>query len=271
MAEILQDEAQGTLESTTIWVNRTAATVKGGRRFSFCALVAVGDRGGRVGLGYGKAPGVPAAIEKAQKEAKKKLKAIELNRGTVPHEVTGRFCSSKVRLIPASPGTGVIAGGTVRAVLELAGVKDCLSKSYGSTNKINLARAALEGLLSCESRQTIAEHRGVEIDKTLVDEKIEIGERFAPSGSAAEDGGRAKAPVNVMDEQAKKGGRGRGRGGRGGGGGRGPRTRGPREEAPADSSKPGDDQDAKQGAAQPESAQTTQAGEGAAPETDKTA
>ncbi len=259
MAEILQDEAQGTLESTTIWVNRTAATVKGGRRFSFCALVAVGDRHGNVGLGYGKAPGVPAAIEKAQKEAKKKLRPIELNRGTVPHEVTGRFCSSKVRLIPASPGTGVIAGGTVRAVLELAGVRDCLSKSYGSTNKINLARATLEGLLSLESRQTIAEHRGIEIERTTVDEKIEIGEKYAPSGTSGEDSARAKAPVNVMDEQARKG--GRGRGGRGGGG-RGPRTRGAREETAANTSKQGDDQNVKEGAAQPESAEATQTGEG---------
>jgi len=259
MAEILQDEAQGTLESTTIWVNRTAATVKGGRRFSFCALVAVGDRNGKVGLGYGKAPGVPSAIEKAQKEAKKKLRRIELNRGTVPHEVTGRFCSSKVRLIPASPGTGVIAGGTVRAVLELAGVKDCLSKSYGSTNKINLARAALEGLLSLESRETIAEHRGIELPKTLVDEKIEIGERYAPSG-AAEESGKAKAPVNVMDEQARKGGR---RGGRSGGG-RGPRTRGHREAAAAESAPQGDDQAAREASAQPESAENTQTGQGVA-------
>mgnify|MGYP006271659919 CR=1 FL=1 len=248
MAEVLQD-SKGTLESTTIWVNRTAATVKGGKRFSFCALVAVGDRDGSVGLGYGKAPGVPAAIEKAQKEAKKKLKPIKLNRGTVTHEATGRYCSSIVRLIPASPGTGVIAGGTVRAVLELAGIRDCLTKSYGSNNKINLARATLEGLLGCRTREEIAELRGVQIDKSLVDEKIELGEKFAPSGAGAEpsSGEKAKGPVNVMDEKARKG--GRGRGGKGGGRGRGRRDQAAEQPAaatpaasPGDSSAPPQDQ-----------------------------
>ena len=221
MAEMLED-AQGTLESHTIGIYRTAATVKGGRRFSFSALVAVGDRSGSVGLGYGKAPGVPAAIEKAQKDAKRRMNKVDLNRGTITHDVTGRFCASKVRLIPASPGTGVIAGATVRAVLELAGVRDCLTKSFGSTNQINLAKATMEGLTALRTRDTIAELRGVQIDSTVVDEKIAIGEKYAPSAAAGETE-RAKAPVNIMDEKARKGGpRGRGgRGGRGGGGGRG--------------------------------------------------
>lgn len=221
MAELLED-SQGTLESTTIWVNRTSATVKGGRRFSFCALVAVGDRRGSVGLGYGKAPGVPAAIEKAQKAAKKKLAKVELNRRTIPHEVQGKYLSSKVRLVPASPGTGVIAGATVRAVLELAGISDCLSKSYGSTNKLNLAKATFEGLQLLQRRVTIQELRGVEIGKTTVDEKIEQGERFAPSAVASE-GPRARGPVNVKDEKAKTSRGGRGGGRKGGGGGRGRR------------------------------------------------
>lgn len=231
MAELLED-SQGTLESTTIWVNRTAATVKGGRRFSFCALVAVGDRRGNVGLGYGKAPGVPAAIEKAQKAAKKKLVKVELNRGTIPHEVQGKYLSSKVRLIPASPGTGVIAGATVRAVLELAGISDCLTKSYGSNNKLNLAKATLEGLIAMHRRVTIEELRGVELGKTIVDEKIEQGERFAPSGGSS-DGPKAKAPVNVKDEKARSS-RGGGRGRKGGGGGR---SRG-RDEAKAKAAPP---------------------------------
>jgi len=221
MAEMLED-AQGTLESHTIGIYRTAATVKGGRRFSFGALVAVGDRNGSVGLGYGKAPGVPAAIEKAQKDAKKRMRKVQLNRGTITHDSTGRFCSSKVRLIPASPGTGVIAGGTVRAVLELAGVKDCLTKSYGSNNQINLAKATMEGLGQLRTRESVAELRGVAIDRTVVDEKIELGEKYAPS--AATEGGKAKAPVNVMDEKARSsrgGGRGRGKGGGGRGRGRG--------------------------------------------------
>lgn len=224
--EILEDTQQGTLESTTIAVYRTAATVKGGRRFSFGALVAVGDRHGSVGLGYGKAPGVPAAIEKAQKEAKKKLKRVALNRGTLPHEITGRFLASKIRLIPASPGTGVIAGGTVRAVLELAGVRDCLSKAYGSTNKKNLAKATMEGLMALETRVQIADLRGVQIDKTIVDEKIEVGEKYAPV-STSSDHTKAKAPVNTVGQKSGKGGRGgKGGGGRGGRGGRGRREEG---------------------------------------------
>ncbi len=238
MAELLED-AQGTLESTTIWVNRTAATVKGGRRFSFCALVAVGDRRGNVGLGYGKAPGVPAAIEKAQKAAKKDLVKVDLNKGTITHQVNARYLSSNVRLIPASPGTGVIAGATVRAVLELAGISDCLTKSYGSNNKLNLAKATLEGLKALRARATIAQLRGVTIEKTVVDEKIEQGEKFAPS-AAASDAPKAKAPVNVKDEKArssrggrKGGGRGRGGGG-GGGGGRGRSRGGDAQQSPGD-------------------------------------
>mgnify|MGYP006292278081 CR=1 FL=1 len=237
MAEMLED-AQGTLESHTIGIYRTAATVKGGRRFSFGALVAVGDRNGSVGLGYGKAPGVPAAIEKAQKDAKKRMRKVQLNRDTITHDSTGRFCSSKVRLIPASPGTGVIAGGTVRAVLELAGVKDCLTKSYGSNNQINLAKATMEGLVQLRTRETIAELRGVTIDRTVVDEKIELGEKFAPSATAGESG-KAKAPVNVMDEKARSSKGGRGRGGKGGGRGRG-RGRGRDEESNSGSDSSGD-------------------------------
>ena len=120
MAEVL--DAASALESTTVGVYRTAATIKGGRRFSFSALVIVGDRNGRVGIGYGKANQVPSAIEKAQKEARRRAKPYPMQGRTLPHSVTGRFGSCEVRLIPASPGTGVIAGATVRAVLELAGV-----------------------------------------------------------------------------------------------------------------------------------------------------
>ena len=138
MAEFLKDSDAQTLESTTVAINRTAKTVKGGRNMSFSALVVVGDRKGSVGVGYGKGRGVPVAIEKAQKDARKNLVKIDLKEGTLPHPITGKFCASKVRLLPASPGTGVIAGGTVRAVLEMAGVHDCLTKSFGSTNKINL-------------------------------------------------------------------------------------------------------------------------------------
>ncbi len=226
MAELLEDNAQQ-LESTTIGIYRTAATVKGGRRFSFGALVVVGDRHGKVGLGYGKAPGVPAAIEKAQKNARKQLKNVVLQDTTLPHEAVGRYGAANVKLVPASPGTGVIAGATVRAVLEMAGVKDCLTKSYGSNNQKNLSKATMEGLLGLRSKQTVAELRGIDVGKTEVDERIEAGSRFVTSSPATEDAPRAKGPVNVKDQEARESkGRGRrggggGRGGRGGGGGRG--------------------------------------------------
>lgn len=200
MAEIIE-ESQG-LESTTIGIYRTAATVKGGRRFSFGALVVVGDRRGRVGLGYGKAPSVPAAIEKAQKAAKKYMQKVTLLEGTVPHQVTGNFLASEVKLIPASPGTGVIAGGTVRAVLEMAGVRDCLTKAMGSTNQKNLAKAALAGLQGLRSKEAIAELRGVELGKTAVEDKLERGQRFAPAPVVA--------PVAAKPE-GKKDGKGKGK------------------------------------------------------------
>lgn len=216
MAERLSDESQD-LESTTVGIYRTAAVVKGGRRFSFSALVVVGDRRGRVGLGYGKAPGVPAAIEKAQKAARKSLHKITLLDGTLPHAVTARFGASLVKLIPAAPGTGVIAGATARAVLEMAGVQDCLTKSFGSNNPKNLAKAVLAGLNSLQSKEEIAAIRGVELDSTQIEELLSAGSRFAPT-SAAQEADVAKGPINTVG-QKNKGGRGRG----GGGGGRGGR------------------------------------------------
>jgi small subunit ribosomal protein S5 len=221
MAEMLE-ESQG-LESTTVNVYRTSATVKGGRRFSFAALVVVGDRRGSLGIGYAKAPGVPAAIEKAQKAARKQLFKINLQEGTLPHPVNASFGASSVRLLPASPGTGISAGGTVRAVLELAGIRDCLTKAYGSTNKKNLCKATMEGLKMLRTRQQIAAMRGIEITSTTVEEQLELGRKYAPQ---IQTGPRvAKGPQNIRDKEARgsgKGGRG-GRGGRGGGGGGGDR------------------------------------------------
>ena len=183
MAEYLEDS--GSLESTTVAINRTATTVKGGRRMSFSALVVVGDRSGRVGVGYGKGRGVPAAIEKSQKDAKKNLFNVKLKSGTLPHQVEGKFCASKVRLIPAAPGTGVIAGGTVRAVLEMAGVHDCLSKAYGSTNKINLCRAVVTALQALRTREEIADLRGVAIESSTVDEMLTAAKRFMTEAEMA--------------------------------------------------------------------------------------
>ncbi|MCC7146024.1 MAG: 30S ribosomal protein S5 [Phycisphaeraceae bacterium] len=168
------------LEPTTVKIFRTATVVKGGRRFSFGALVVVGDRAGHVGMGYAKAPGVPAAIEKAQKAARKKLVDVALEGGTLPHPVTASYSASSVRLLPAAPGTGVIAGATVRAVLELAGVRDCLTKAYGSTNQKNLCKAALLGLGSLRSRAQIEQLRGRGLDQTTVEQTIELGKKYAP-------------------------------------------------------------------------------------------
>lgn len=230
MPEFIEDASgSGSLESTTIGIFRSAATVKGGKRFSFGALVAVGDRNGRVALGYAKANEVPPAIEKAQKDGKKHLSRVNLQGKTIPHTVEGRYSSSKVRLVPASPGTGVIAGATVRAVLELVGITDCLTKAYGSTNQKNLAKATLEALLQLRTKESIATLRNVTIDKSDVDELLSRGQAFIP---ARKEGTQAaKGPVNTIgqDKRGGRGGRGGpgggrgGRGGPGGGGGRGPR------------------------------------------------
>jgi small subunit ribosomal protein S5 len=218
MAEMIE-ESQA-LESTTVNLWRNSKVVKGGRRFSLSALVVVGDRRGTVGVGYGKATGAPMAIEKAQKNARKNLVRVSLKDGTLPHQIDGRYSASVVRLIPASPGTGVIAGGTVRAVLEMAGVHDCLTKSYGSNNQKNLVKAAMDGLLNLRTKSDIARLRGVELDETEVEQKLEVGRRYAPSQSSGE---RAQAPVNVVGQKSGRGGgrRGGGRGGNRGGGNRG--------------------------------------------------
>ncbi|MBI69193.1 MAG: 30S ribosomal protein S5 [Phycisphaerae bacterium] len=167
------EEDRSGIESNTVGVYRTAATVKGGRRFSFSAMIVCGDRQGKVGLGYGKANQVPNAIEKAQKKAKRAMRPFPLTGTTIPHEVTGRFGACSVRLVPASPGTGVIAGAAVRAVLDLVGVKDCLSKAYGSTNNKNLTKAVMNGLEQLRSRKQVEALRKVSIDKTHAEEAHE--------------------------------------------------------------------------------------------------
>jgi small subunit ribosomal protein S5 len=147
-----------------IKINRSAAVVKGGRRFSFSALSVAGNRGGIVGHGFGKARQVPSAIEKAAKDARKHMMRVSLTpEGTIPHEVEGNHCGSRIRLIPASPGTGVIAGQAVRAVCEMAGIKDILTKAYGSTNPINLVKATFDALSRMRSRAAVEEMRGVKL------------------------------------------------------------------------------------------------------------
>jgi len=162
--DTLEVEELSDLSETLVKVNRSAAVVKGGRRFSFSALSVVGNRGGLVGYGFGKARQVPSAIEKAAKDGRKHLQRIPLTEGgTIPHEVTGRFCGSKIRMLPASPGTGIIACSSVRAVCEMAGITNILTKSYGSTNPINLLKATLDALAQLRTREQLAGLRGIEV------------------------------------------------------------------------------------------------------------
>ena len=157
-------DARGDQYENVVKIYRSATVVKGGRRFSFAALTVVGDRNGRVGIGYGKANEVPAAIEKSFKHARRSQHKVTLAGHTLSHQVTGRFLASKVFMRPAAPGTGIIAGAAVRAVVEAAGVKDVLTKSYGSNTAKNLVKAALQGLLSLRDRETVTRLRGVELE-----------------------------------------------------------------------------------------------------------
>jgi len=155
---------QDGLEERVVKIRRCSAEVKGGRRFSFNALVVVGDRKGRVTWGYGKANEVPPAVEKAAKDAQetlKRQKKISLRGETIPHRIVGRFGASKVILVPAGPGTGVKAGPGVRDVLECAGIHNILTKTHGSTNPINLVKATIQGLLELRTREETAALRGV--------------------------------------------------------------------------------------------------------------
>jgi small subunit ribosomal protein S5 len=151
------------LEETVVKINRCATVVKGGRRFSFSALAIVGNGQGVVGWGFGKANEVPPSVEKAQKDAKKRLLRVALVGTTIPHEVVGVYGSSRVLLKPASPGTGVIASAPVRAVCERAGIHDILTKSFGSNNPVNVVKAVFDGLASMRSRKQVEELRGVSL------------------------------------------------------------------------------------------------------------
>ena len=152
-----------TLTETVVKVNRSAKVMKGGRRFSFSALIVLGSHDGIVGLGFGKANEVPPAVEKGVADAKKRLVRIPVIGTTVPHAVLGKYRASTIKIMPAAPGTGVIAGKGARAILEAVGIKDVLTKAYGSTNAVNLVKATLDGLMKLRTRDQIAKRRGVSL------------------------------------------------------------------------------------------------------------
>jgi small subunit ribosomal protein S5 len=160
----LSAQEEQPLEDTVVKIFRCSKVVKGGRRFSFAALVVVGDRAGTVGIGYGKANEVPLAVEKAIKDAKKSLHKIPLVGRTIPHRIDGKYRATKIALVPASPGTGVIAGSSARAVLEFAGVQDVLTKVYRSTSAKNVVKATMDGLLRLRSKEIVESLRGVEVE-----------------------------------------------------------------------------------------------------------
>ena len=155
----------GDLQEKLVAVNRVSKVVKGGRIFSFTALTVVGDGNGRVGFGYGKAREVPAAIQKAMEQARRNLTKVELNAGTLHHAVNGTHAGSNVFMKPASQGTGIIAGGAMRAVLEVAGVQNVLAKCYGSTNPVNVVHATFKGLKAMQSPESIAAKRGKSVEE----------------------------------------------------------------------------------------------------------
>jgi small subunit ribosomal protein S5 len=174
-----------TLEERVVQINRVAKVVKGGRRFSFSAMIVVGDGAGHVGVGLGKASEVPEAIRKGVEDAKKNLITVPLDGSTIPHELRHKLGAAKIMLKPASPGTGVIAGGAMRAVVELAGIKDILTKSLGTNNPINTVRATIEALQSLRTAQEVAELRGKAVEDI-------VGRRLAQAYRSAEQTGKVE-------------------------------------------------------------------------------
>lgn len=181
------------LQEKVVAINRVAKVVKGGRRFSFTALVVVGDTVNQVGVGYGKAKEVPLAIQKAVEDAKKNLFRVPKYKNTITHKIVGRYGAGRVLMKPASPGTGIIAGGGVRAVMELAGIRDVLAKCLGTTNPINMVRASVAGLSELKDPKEVAALRGKTVAEILGVEKTEAKPAAKPAKKAAASNAESKA------------------------------------------------------------------------------
>jgi small subunit ribosomal protein S5 len=188
--EVIGEGQEQELSEKVVFINRSAKVVKGGRRFNFSALVVVGDKRGQVGVGLGKAGEVADAIRKGGELARSQMVTVRLKDATLPHEVFSQYCGARVLLRPASPGTGIIAGKTVRAVLESAGVKDVLSKSLGSKNAANVVKATLDALLTLRLKEDIYAGRGLEVKPQPAPAPA-----AAPEAPAAEASASAGAPV----------------------------------------------------------------------------
>jgi small subunit ribosomal protein S5 len=202
--EVIERERERELKERVVEINRVAKVVKGGRRFSFTALVVIGDEVDRVGVGYGKAREVPLAISKAVDDAKKNLFTVPKKGTTITHEILGEFGAARVLLRPASEGTGVIAGGGVRAVLELGGVRDILAKSLGTTNPINMLKATVNGLQRLRRPEEVAQTRGLTVSQVLPvpQRREEAGEaEAAPEPVAAESAEGGPAAESPEDSQ----------------------------------------------------------------------
>ena len=202
--EAIAREETRELKERVVEINRVAKVVKGGRRFSFTALVVIGDEVDRVGVGYGKAREVPLAITKAVDDAKKNLFTVPKHGTTITHEILGRSDAARVLLRPASEGTGVIAGGGVRAVLELAGIRDILAKSLGTTNPINMAKATVNGLKRLRRPEDVAKMRGLMVNEVLPYKKPAADETEEPASEAvaAPDAEEPAARLETTDGES---------------------------------------------------------------------